>query len=64
MAKVSHKTKMALDVVLTLLIVFEMLIQYTGNFFHEVMGFVFFATIVTHLVFSSAWMKRKCLKKM
>ena len=57
MAKTRQKTKIALDVVLTLLIVFEMFIQYTGNFLHEVMGFVFFATIVVHLVFASTWMK-------
>ncbi|MBQ9021843.1 MAG: cytochrome b/b6 domain-containing protein [Eggerthellaceae bacterium] len=48
---------MALDIVLSLLIVFEMFIQYTGNFLHEVVGFVFFGSIVAHLALSNAWMK-------
>ena len=57
MKTVSQKTKIVLDIVLTVLLVFEMLIQYTGNFLHEVMGFVFFATIAMHVLLSSAWLK-------
>lgn len=45
------------DVLLTIMIVFEMFIQYTGNFLHEVIGFAFFATVVAHLILSAKWMK-------
>ena len=45
------------DVLLTIMLVFEMFIQYTGNFLHEVVGFAFFATIVVHLILSAKWMK-------
>ena len=45
------------DVLLTAMIVFEMFIQYTGNFLHEVIGFAFFATVIAHLVMSAKWMK-------
>ncbi|MBO4353049.1 MAG: cytochrome b/b6 domain-containing protein [Eggerthellaceae bacterium] len=51
-------TRVALDVVLTSMIVFEMFIQYTGDFLHEVMGFAFFASVATHLLLSAAWMKK------
>lgn len=50
------KTRVVLDVVLTAMIVFEMFIQYTGEFLHEVIGFAFFATVVIHLALSAKWM--------
>ena len=49
--------RVVLDVLLTLMIVFEMFIQYTGWFLHEVVGFAFFATVVVHLALSFKWMK-------
>ena len=49
--------RVALDVALTLMIVFEMLIQFTGEFLHEVIGFVFFATIIAHILLSMSWVK-------
>ena len=49
--------RVALDVLLTFLIVFEMLVQYTGMFLHEVFGFAFFATIIAHMALSASWMK-------
>ncbi len=49
--------RVALDVALTLMIVFEMLIQFTGEFLHEVVGFAFFATIVAHILLSMSWVK-------
>ena len=52
----SKKTiRLVTDAVLTAMIVFEMFIQYTGEFLHEVIGFVFFATVVAHLVLSAKW---------
>ena len=49
--------RVVLDVALTLMIVFEMLIQFTGEFLHEVVGFAFFATIVAHILLSMSWVK-------
>jgi hypothetical protein len=49
--------RVVFDVLLTAMIVFEMFIQYTGNFLHEVIGFAFFATVVVHLILSAKWMK-------
>ena len=55
----SKKTKrMVLDVALTAMIVAEMFIQFTGQFLHEIIGFVFFATVVVHLVFSAKWIRK------
>ena len=49
--------RIVLDVLLTAMLVFEMFIQYTGDFLHEVVGFAFFATVVIHLLLSAKWMK-------
>ena len=51
------KIRIVLDILLTAMIVFEMFIQYTGEFLHEVIGFAFFATVVIHLLLSAKWMK-------
>ncbi len=50
-------TRVVLDVALTVMIVAEMFIQYTGTFLHEVIGFAFFATVVVHLALSAKWIK-------
>lgn len=56
MARMKKTTRIAFDAVLSIMLVFEMFIQYTGDFLHEVVGFAFFATIVAHLLFSRTWM--------
>ena len=56
MARMRKTTRVAFDAVLSVMLVFEMFIQYTGDFLHEVVGFAFFATIVAHLLFSRTWM--------
>lgn len=56
--KAGKAMRVALDVALTVMIVFEMLIQFTGEFLHEVVGFAFFATVVVHIALSAAWMKK------
>lgn len=54
----SKKTmRVALDVAMTIMIVLEMFIQFTGEFLHEVIGFAFFATIIAHIALSSTWVK-------
>ena len=56
MARMRKTTRVAFDAVLSVMLVFEMFIQYTGDFLHEVVGFAFFGTIVAHLLFSRTWM--------
>ena len=55
--KAGKKTRVVLDVALSLMIVFEMLIQFTGEFLHEVMGFAFFVCVLAHILLSAKWMK-------
>lgn len=50
--------RVVLDVAMTVMIVLEMFIQFTGEFLHEVIGFAFFATVVAHLALSATWVKK------
>ena len=50
-------TRIALDSALTVMLVAEMFIQFTGVFLHEVIGFAFFATVIVHLALSAKWIK-------
>jgi len=50
-------TRIALDSALTMMLVAEMFIQFTGVFLHEVIGFAFFATVIVHLALSAKWIK-------
>lgn len=52
-----RKTRIALDIVLTATIIFEMLYALTGNTLHEIVGMVFFATLVAHMAISFKWIK-------
>lgn len=54
---VKKAIRIALDSLLTVMIVAEMLIQFTGVFLHEVIGFAFFVTVVIHLILSAKWIK-------
>lgn len=49
------RRRLALDGLLTALLIFEMLYQLTGNTLHEVAAIVFFVVIVTYLVLSRKW---------
>ncbi len=49
--------RVVLDAMLTVMIVAEMFIQFTGVFLHEVIGFAFFATVVVHIALSAKWIK-------
>ena len=49
------RKRLVLDALLTALLAFEMFFQLTGDFLHEVVGIVFFTTIVVHLVLSRKW---------
>lgn len=48
---------MALDALLTILLVAAMLVQLTGVVAHEIVGVAFLALIVVHIVNSFGWMK-------
>lgn len=49
--------RIVLDTALTIMIIVEMFIQFTGVFLHEVIGFAFFATVIAHVVLSAKWIK-------
>lgn len=49
--------RVALDIALTVMIVFEMFIQFTGEFLHEVIGIAFFVSVALHIALSSRWIK-------
>ena len=54
--------KFLIDLVLSAMLVFEMLYQFTGNTRHEIVGMAFFVTIVVHLLLSKPWMKTTAVK--
>ena len=47
--------RMILDVSLTVMLIFEMFYQLTGNALHEYVGFAFFICILAHLFISRKW---------
>ena len=49
------RRRILFDVALTLVLLFEMLYQVTGNTAHEIVGALFFACIIAHLVFNRKW---------
>ncbi len=53
----NRNAKMALDALLTVLLVAAMLVQLTGVTAHEVIGVVFLVLIVAHIVNSFSWMR-------
>ena len=55
---VSIRKRVALDVVLTIMLVLEMLYQLTGNMFHEIAGALFLACIIVHIGIAARWIGR------
>ena len=55
--KAGKKVRVVLDVAMTIMLVLEMFIQFTGVFLHEIIGFAFFATIIAHMLLSVSWVK-------
>lgn len=47
--------RLALDLLLSAMLVFEMLYTLTGNMLHELMGALFFLTLIVHIVLSRRW---------
>ena len=52
------RRRIVFDLLLTVVLLFEVLHQVTGTAIHEVVGAAFFICIVVHLSFSSRWLKR------
>lgn len=53
----SVRGRIIFDLLLTLVLLFEVLHQITGNVAHEIVGVAFFACIVLHLSFSAKWIR-------
>lgn len=51
------RRRIIFDLLLTVVLLFEVLHQITGNTLHEVVGAAFFVCIVVHLSFASRWIK-------
>ena len=51
------RRRIIFDLLLTVLLLFEVLHQITGNMLHEVVGAAFFVCIIVHLAFASRWIK-------
>lgn len=52
------RRRIIFDLLLTVLLAFELLHQLTGNEIHEIVGAAFFACIIVHLTFAARWMRR------
>lgn len=51
------RRRIIFDLLLTIVLLFEVLHQITGNTLHEVVGAAFFICIIVHLTFASRWIK-------
>ncbi len=51
------RCRIIFDLLLTVVLLFEVLHQITGNMLHEVVGAAFFVCIVVHLTFAARWIK-------
>ncbi|MBQ6454599.1 MAG: DUF4405 domain-containing protein [Eggerthellaceae bacterium] len=49
------KNRLRLDILMTVLLAFEMFFEFTGDTLHEIVGFAFFVTIAGHLALSAKW---------
>lgn len=53
----SVRGRIVFDLLLTVVLLFEVLHQITGNTLHEVVGVAFFVCIIVHVSFSARWIK-------
>lgn len=53
----SIRGRIVFDLLLTVVLLFEVLHQLTGNTLHEIVGVAFFACIVVHLAFAAKWIR-------
>lgn len=57
-----HKMRPFIDILMGIMLVFEMFYLFTGNFLHEVVGTVFFITLIAHIVLSRKWLNGVAVK--
>lgn len=57
-----QKTRPFIDILMGIMLVFEMFYTLTGNFLHEVVGVLFFATLFAHIILSRNWIKGITIK--
>lgn len=57
-----HMVRPVVDILMGIMLIFEMLYMLTGNVLHEVVGALFFATLVIHIVLSRSWIKGIAIK--
>lgn len=57
-----HMVRPVVDVLMGIMLIFEMLYMLTGNVLHEVVGALFFATLVTHVILSRRRIKGIAVK--
>ena len=57
-----HKMRPLIDILMGIMLIFEMLYMLTGNFLHEVVGVAFFATLIAHIALSRNWLKGIAIK--
>ena len=59
MSKQSLKRKIGIiiDIIMYVLLLAQMLYIFTGNIAHEILGIVFFANLIGHIIIKSSWIK-------
>ncbi len=57
-----HKIRPFIDILMGLMLILEMFYMFTGNLLHEVIGVLFFATLIIHIVLSRSWLKGISIK--
>lgn len=58
-----QKMRQFVDILMSVILIFEMFYTLTGNFLHEVIGVLFFVTLIIHTVLSRNWIKGIAIKK-
>lgn len=53
----TSRFKIAIDIAMSLLLTIEMFYAFTGDVLHEVFGIAFYTTLITHIAFTSKWLK-------
>lgn len=57
-----HKVRPFIDVLMGIMLIFEMFYVFTGNFMHEIVGILFFITLIVHMILSRKWIKGISIK--
>lgn len=52
-----QKLRPFIDILMGIMLIFEMFYIFTGNFLHEIVGTLFFVTLIVHMILSRKWIK-------